>query len=88
MSDALNMNRELIKAKKKLEKARGQADEAWKEMQALMKQANLEHKMTFGEIAAAVGVTKARVYQVVTGKRGPVKTKKAQAEAEAATVDA
>ena len=58
----------LSKAAEHTARKRSTAETAWQEQKALMITAHSDGA-TFEEIGTAVGVTKARAYQVVTGKR-------------------
>jgi hypothetical protein len=65
--------RKLTKLRKNLEKKREAEQAAWDEMREAVKDAYAEGGTTFQEIGDTIGVTKARVYQIVTGKRSGAK---------------
>jgi hypothetical protein len=61
--------RALARAAAKVDKARDKEQEVWAEFVEAMKEANAGGA-SFLDIAKVVGLTKARVYQIVTGRRG------------------
>lgn len=82
---ALNKDteRELAKVAKRRNAARESERSAWRDLTGLMKTAHEQEGATFGEIGKVVGITKGRVYQIVTGNRGgkpPAKNGKAPAK--------
>lgn len=79
MAEPRDYVKELKTAAKALERARAKEAEAWATAQGLMKEAHAasQGRLTFQQIADIFHVTKARVYQIATGKRGGVKAGKA-----------
>ena len=60
-----------LKRLSRIRDQRRQAEqEAWANLVEAMKVAHNEQHIPYEEIGKVVGVTKARVYQVVTGNRG------------------
>ena len=74
----------LRRSNRSLHTKRSHADAAWESHQELIREVYAEDPdATFASIAEVVGVTKARVYQIVTGKRSS--PKKADVEEEITT---
>jgi len=70
----------LKQATRRLEKIRAQEEAAFSELIEVMRDAkgDPEDPATYAEIAGVVGVTRARVYQLLTGKRSKTESKEPQ----------